>query len=171
MKPLACCPCGFTLVLNISHFFRSVSRTWKNVIGLLNTYFYTCRFEKAEIVKVLLERGADPLKAGENRLTPLHSAARRGFTEICSLLLKDSRVKTNLVTCRDFSPFHLACLSGQIETCKLFLENGADIMVKSMTQHTLLHFAAWQGHEEICQLLIETGITGIVYFLGVFLDL
>ena len=111
------------------------------------------------------------MKAGGNQLTPLHSAARRGYTEICSLLLKDSRVKATIVNCRDFSPFHLACLGGNRETCELFLENDADIMAKSMTQHTPLHFAAWPGHEEICQLLIETGITGIIHFLGVFWDL
>lgn len=106
-------------------------------------------------------RGADLLKEDGNGLTPIHSAARRGHTEMCRLLLsKDNGVvgvKASIVKFRNASPFHLACLSGNRELCKLFLENGADIMMKSVTHHTPLHFAAWQGHEEICELLIKTG--------------
>ena len=115
------------------------------------------RFERPEIVKRLLERGADPFIEGDNRLTPLHSAARRGFTEICRLLLRDSRSKAAAENEKRASPFHLACLSGNLETCELFLAHGADVVMKSVTQHTPLHFAAWQGNENICEFLIETG--------------
>lgn len=66
-------------------------------------------------------------------------------------------MKATIVNSRNLSPFHLACLSGDKETCELFIENGADIMAKAKTQHTPLHFAAWEGNEEICKLLIETG--------------
>ena len=114
------------------------------------------RSERAEIVKRLLDRGADPFIEGDNHLTPLHSAARRGFTEICRLLLRDSRLKAAAVNGKRMSPFHLACLSGNQETCELFLANGADVMT-SAKYHTPLHYAAWQGNENICQFLIETG--------------
>jgi len=117
------------------------------------------RFERAEIVKRLLERGADPLIEGENHLTPLHSAARRGFTEICRLLFRDPRLMPTAVKDERASPFHLACLSGNRETCELFLANGADVVTKS-GQHTPLHFAAWQGNENICKFLIETASKG-----------
>lgn len=114
------------------------------------------RSERAEIVKRLLDRGADPFIEGDNHLTPLHSAARRGFTEICRLLLRDSRLKAAAVNGKRMSPFHLACLSGNQQTCELFLANGADVMT-SAKYHTPLHYAAWQGNENICQFLIETG--------------
>ena len=115
------------------------------------------RLERTEIVKRLLERGADPFIESDNHLTPLHSAARRGFTEICRLLLRDPRLKLTAVKDRRASPFHMACLSGNLETCELFLANGSDMAMKSETHHTPLHFAAWQGNEKICDFLIETG--------------
>lgn len=125
-----------------------------HVFSIMIDIFY--RFERAEIVKRLLERGADPLIEGDNHLTPLHSAARRGFTEICRLLFRDPRLMPTAVKDKRASPFHLACLSGNRETCELFLANGADVVTKS-GQHTPLHFAAWQGNENICKFLIETG--------------
>ena len=115
------------------------------------------RFERAEIVTRLLERGADPLIESDNHLTPLHSAARRGLTEICRLLLRDPRLKQTAVKGKKVSPFHLACLSGNRETCELLLANGADVVMKSATHYTPLHFTAWLGNENICEFLIETG--------------
>ena len=115
------------------------------------------RFDRAEIVTRLLERGADPFIESDNHLTPLHSAARRGLTEICRLLLRDPRLKQTAVKSKIVSPFHLACFSGNRETCELFLANGADVVMKSASHYTPLHFTAWLGNENICEFLIETG--------------
>ena len=115
------------------------------------------RFGRVEIAKLLLQRGANPLVENENNFTPLHLAARVGHTEICSLLLKNSRVQVNSINQGHFSPFHLACLSGSREACELFLKSGADIALKSKSGFPPLQISAWKGHEQICQLLIETG--------------
>lgn len=115
------------------------------------------RFERVEIAKLLLQRGANPLVENDNNFAPLHLAARVGHTEICSLLLKDSRVQANSVNQGQFSPFHLACLSGSREVCELFIKSGADITLKSKSGFPPLQISAWKGHEQICQLLIETG--------------
>jgi len=117
------------------------------------------RFKRAEIAKLLLQRGANPSAQTDDHFTPLHLAARRGQTEICSLLLKDSGVQVNSFYQGHFSPFHMACLSGSREVCELFVKSGADITLKSTPGYSPLQIAAWKGHEEICQLLIETGNT------------
>ena len=119
--------------------------------------FISLRFENAEIVKLLLERGADPVIPNNNKYTPLHSAARRGNTEICRLLLEDPRVKGIFKEGGVMKPLCLACMSGNLETCELFLRNGADVVSKSSTGYTALHIACFFGHEEICELLIESG--------------
>ena len=115
------------------------------------------RFERVEIAKLLLQRGANPLVENDNHFTPLHLAARRGNMEICSLLLKDSRVQANSLNQGQFSPFHLACMAGSREVCELFIISGADITLKSKSGYPPLQIAAWKGDEQICQLLIETG--------------
>ena len=119
--------------------------------------FIFSRFDRAEISKILLQRGADPLIRNDNHLTPLHSAARRGYIELCSLLLKDPRVQASFLNHGNPPPLHMACLSGSREMCELFLKSGVDITSKYSTGFTALHIAAIKGHEEICQLLIETG--------------
>ena len=115
------------------------------------------RFERVEIAKLLLQRGANTLVQNDNHMTPLYIAARRGHTVLCSLLLKDSRVQVNSLNHANFSPFHMACLSGSREVCELFLKHGADVTFKSGNGYGPLQIAAWKGNEEICQLLIETG--------------
>lgn len=77
--------------------------------------------------------------------------------EICSLLLKDSRVQANSLNQGQFSPFHLACMAGSREVCELFIKSGADITLKSKSGYPPLQIAAWKGDEQISQLLIETG--------------
>ena len=115
------------------------------------------RFERVEIAKLLLQRGANPMVQNDNCFTPLHLAARRGHLELCSLLLKDSRVQVNSLNQGNISPFDMACLGGSREVCELLLKRGADITHKSTIGLFPLKIAAWKGYEEICQLLIETG--------------
>ena len=111
------------------------------------------------MVKLLLERRADPFIENDSfSMTALHEAARRGFREICILLLNDSRIKATTVNYGKVSPLHTACMSGDRGTCELILSYGADITYRSeVTNNTPLHFAAWTGDEEICDLLIKEG--------------
>ena len=114
------------------------------------------RFERTEIVQLLLERGADPIIANNNEMTPLDSAARTGLVELCTLLLKESRVKYHL-NHKSITPFFMACINGSREVCELFIRHGFDVTAHWMQRTTPLHIAAFQGHKEVCELLIETG--------------
>ena len=120
---------------------------------------FVCRFNRSEVVKLLLERGANPLIGNESSsISPLHEAARRGFTEICILLLNDSRIKATTINYGHISPLHMACFGGDRATCELILKHGADVTyISKVTKNTPLHFAAWNGDEYNCKLLINAG--------------
>ena len=55
------------------------------------------------------------------------------------------------------SLLHLAARNGDIETCTLLLDQGADISKKTGRGSSALHLAAAAGHEDICQLLVARG--------------
>ena len=53
---------------------------------------------------------------------------------------------------------HIAALNGQLNLCKMLLENyNADIQIKSNDEETALHCAAHNGDVELFQYLVEKG--------------
>ena len=119
-------------------------------------YLIYLRFERTEMIKLLLERGADPLIATEIQTSPLDSAVRTSLVEICVLLLEDQRVK-NYLNQGNLKPLLLACYEGRREVCELLLRYGADFTRTVFGGSTPLQIAAFQGHEDVCELFIETG--------------
>ena len=55
------------------------------------------------------------------------------------------------------TPFHFACVRGNLELCVLFMEHNADIKARTVEEKTPLHLAALRGNEEIVELLIKKG--------------
>ena len=108
------------------------------------------------MIRLLLERGADPLIANEVEMLPLDSAVRTCDVEICILLLEEQRVK-NYLNQGNLKPLIIACHDGKREVCELFLRYGADLTRPGFRGSTPLHTAAFQGHEDVCELFIETG--------------
>ena len=53
--------------------------------------------------------------------------------------------------------FHLACVSGNLKLCELFLKHGADVLATNAEGKNALHEAAASGHTMIVEMLIETG--------------
>ena len=103
-------------------------------------------------------RGADPSIPDDESETPLLFAARRGYTEIAALLLKDNRTDVNYANSVKVTPFLVACSSGDRSLCEMLLKHGADLTAKSSNLMTGLHFAAFSGNQDTCELLISTGI-------------
>lgn len=141
----------------------------------------------ADIVKLLVDHGADIAAHDENRWTPLHLAAYCGgaVSETVQLLLECGAD----ATARDRSnktPLHLALSkvisssvslliqhrrnmnaqrdlyfqlpNGKARTVRLLIEHGADVNAQDETHTTPLHLASFLGTiPEIVQLLIECG--------------
>ncbi|KAI9893551.1 MAG: hypothetical protein M1814_006347 [Vezdaea aestivalis] len=109
-----------------------------------------------EIVKLLLENGADIHAKGNYGETALHEAASRGHEAIIKLLLENG---ADIHAKSDYgeTALHKATSRGHEAIIKLLLENGADIHAKSDYGETALHKATSRGHEAIIKLLLENG--------------
>jgi ankyrin repeat protein len=140
-----------------------------------------------EVVQFLIERGADVNTRNETHLTPLHRASFLGNIETVQLLIKhgadvtahDWDHKTSLhfasfvVSARTVSLLfalrsevngqeqHVAFqdlnLNGKVDTVRVLIKHGADVMAQDRTHLTPLHVASSFGFAEMVKLLIEHG--------------
>jgi ankyrin repeat protein len=134
-----------------------------------------------EIVRMLLERGANPnmqlffrpadVRGSTNTRgsTPLIRAATNGDEEVIKLLLEHGADATIYMADRQ-TPIH-AVLAGRtpepkaLELIKLFYEAGTDVNVIALVNHreeirggTALHYAVRKRYKEVIKQLAEYGI-------------
>ena len=77
-----------------------------------------------DVLKVLLEHGADPDAKDRDELTPLHCAARKGFIDIAKLLI-EHKANVNASDVADHTPLSLAIAYKKREMEDLLREHGA----------------------------------------------
>ncbi|VDD87028.1 unnamed protein product [Enterobius vermicularis] len=103
------------------------------------------------LVKYLLENGADASEKGKYESTALHFASIQGHSEVIKCLLENGAN----VNARDFkklTPLHYASQNGCYEAVKCLLENGADVNAKDYKERTPFDVAK---EEDIRRLLTD----------------
>ncbi|KAK3157986.1 hypothetical protein QOZ80_2AG0131290 [Eleusine coracana subsp. coracana] len=108
--------------------------------------------EHADIVKYLLDHGANKDNVDRNGFTPLHSAAGLGCRETVELLLARGAY-TDPVTCCG-TPLHIAATEGKYHTIKILLDHNADYN-KKVNGMTPLYFAINAASARCMKLLVE----------------
>jgi len=118
-----------------------------------------CEYGSEKIVELLLDRGADVLKADRDKVTSLHVACREGHVAIVKQLFRhDHEIKQTLVEVTDIhgnSVLHFAVESGVTEIVHILLLNGSDPISQNNNEVTPLHIAARNGHIEIAKNLLQ----------------
>ncbi|MFP3948572.1 MAG: ankyrin repeat domain-containing protein [Longimicrobiales bacterium] len=115
-------------------------------------------FGHPEVVEVLLEAGAEPDVASENtmRVTPLHSAAAHGESEvahrICEMLLARG-ADPNPAQAGGWRPLHQAASHGNLPLVKLLVGHGADVAPRSDDGRTPLSMAREAGNGAVVSFL------------------
>ncbi|MCJ1430169.1 Ankyrin-2 [Sticta canariensis] len=108
-----------------------------------------------EIVKLLLNTGADINFENEHGNTALHLAVEENHLEIVKLLL-NAEADVGIKKLRK-TALRIAAQKGHLEIVKLLLAAGADFDLQGVHRDTALHSAAIEGHLEIVKLLLAAG--------------
>ncbi|KAJ4486018.1 ankyrin repeat-containing domain protein [Lentinula aciculospora] len=84
----------------------------------------------------------------------LHGLAITGdLNKLETLVSLDSEVDINALDEFGYTPLHLACDRGSVETVRFLLSKGADTSIKDPDEMTPLQLAQTAGHEGIVELL------------------
>lgn len=104
------------------------------------------------IVRLLVERGAQPDLSGEDCWTPLQAAISHGHIGIARFLLANG-ANPNVSLWDGWTPLHTAAGSGNEEMTKLLLAHGADALAPNEKGQTPLDRAVDNDHKTIARLL------------------
>ena len=111
-------------------------------------------FGHADIVKFLLDQGADVQQAATNaqRVNALHAASANRHLNICRMLI-DKGIDVNAKQEGGFTPLQEAAQNGQLELVELLLQHGADAAAKNDQGQTALDIARESNHPEVVKIL------------------
>lgn len=118
--------------------------------------FCAAYYGHTAVIKVLLERGADPNCRDRMNQTPLLYAAEQNDVAMAKALLErgaDPNCKNN----DHETPLLCATKGGHLEAVEILLKEGADPNCKKNNHETPLLFAARMGNIEAVKALLEGG--------------
>ena len=126
---------------------------------------------KLEIVKLLVENGADINKCDGCGQTPLHIYTGGRSLDFLGEIKKENSVKLlsyaikkgaeiNVLDEYNFSPLHRAVETGNLDVVKVLVENGADVNISSQGKGRgtpIMWIAKIEGNPDIARYLIDKG--------------
>lgn len=114
-------------------------------------------YEDLEIVKRVLENGADIEAVNNENMTPLIAAAAYGYLDIVELLLENG---ANIEARDDNYQTALfrAVENDYLDIAEYLMDKGANIHIRKDEEWTLLMSAAYDGYLELVKCLVERGV-------------
>jgi len=110
--------------------------------------------EKYDVLKKMLDMGADPRIKDSNGWTALHYSCQFGDERAAEILVK-SNINIDDYSNNHKTPLHMACSLNFPNIVKLLLENNANPNFKDHNGCTPLHLAAKHGNIECLALLLN----------------
>ncbi|KAL9118809.1 MAG: hypothetical protein Q9187_004635 [Circinaria calcarea] len=117
---------------------------------------FAVQFSTKEIVKLLLERGADIKAKDAEEWTVLHFAARRDDDALVQLLL-DNGADVEARNKKGGTPLFTAAVRWGKGVVQILLDNGVDVEARNEDGETPLYVAAKEGCDEVVRLLLKNG--------------
>ncbi len=97
-------------------------------------------YDRAELVQMLLEYGADINATNSVRETALNNAAISNSTTTLKVLI-DAKADINIPDLINYTPLHSAALADRTETVRFLLQAGADPYLKDVNNHSAFDHA------------------------------
>lgn len=111
-----------------------------------------------EMVRYLLEQGADPNRRGQTATFPLQEAALRDFDNVVSMLLAHG-ADPFPSKCAGYSPVEEAARCGYDTVVNLLLKSEAkDAAIRNKQLEKALILASIKGHRDVILTLLEAGV-------------
>uniref|UniRef100_A0A671MZU0 Serine/threonine-protein phosphatase 6 regulatory ankyrin repeat subunit C n=1 Tax=Sinocyclocheilus anshuiensis TaxID=1608454 RepID=A0A671MZU0_9TELE len=123
-----------------------------------NVFIHTIQHSSLvkNMVKLLLNKGANLSASDKKDRQPIHWAAYLGHLDVVKLLVSQGSDKS----CKDkrgYTPLHAAAASGHVDVVKYLLRNGAEIDEPNAFGNTALHVACYTGQEAVANELVNRG--------------
>ncbi|GFR03875.1 uncharacterized protein TNCT_490751 [Trichonephila clavata] len=113
---------------------------------------------RSEVVKFLVNNGANPRIKDTFGRQPIHIAAGEGHVDVVGLfLLEGEGIDINEVDQSSCTPLHYAAYYDKLEMVQFLIANGANIDAQAQNGVTPLYFAASRAHLDTAKFLVEKG--------------
>lgn len=152
----------FSGALDVNHTATIVSLNTQNVVNGATALWCAGTGNYVEIVKMLIEAGANVNKPTSTGSTPLRGAAFNGHCDIMNVLI-DNGADLNFANVVGQSPLLISVMRGHLKATELLLDKGADHNQRTIHNHSVIHLAAGKGHLDILQMLLDRGISPQFY--------
>ncbi|KRX95030.1 Tankyrase-1, partial [Trichinella pseudospiralis] len=113
---------------------------------------FAAGYNRLEVVKFLVQAGADIQAKDKGGLVPLHNACSYGHYEVTEFLVQQG-ADVNATDLWKFTPLHEAAAKGKFDICKLLLANGADKTRTNRDGHTPLDLIKDNENDDVADLL------------------
>ncbi|KAJ5094789.1 hypothetical protein N7456_010650 [Penicillium angulare] len=115
-----------------------------------------CERGDDNLVKLLLECGANPATPDDENRSPIWCAAQNGHSKVVRLLI-DYGSNITARNSRGWTPLNIASDRGHFDTVTILLESGADFSVRQDDRMSPLYCASLNNHFRVAKLLIDKG--------------
>ena len=107
-----------------------------------------------DVMRLLLEHGADPNVRDGSSNTPLHGVSQRGHVKIARVLLEYG-AHPDVRGIGDLTPLRLALQGGHLKVARALLEHNANADTRDHFNRTPLHQASQEGDVDVAQVLLN----------------
>lgn len=118
--------------------------------------FHAVLWEKSDIVRIIIDRGADINRQSLIGSTPLHEAVKTGSVQISGILLR-AGADVNSTDYQGNTPLHEIVYWNSLNLAELLISSGADINKKNLVGRSPFYEAVVNGDFEMCSYLIKQG--------------